>query len=84
MTNAWNGTSVSTILSRYKLEDIYNTDEFGLFYQGLPKETLHMKGEKYSGGKHSKVRLTRMAAASAAGGKLPIFAISKSANPRCF
>ena len=41
-----------------------------------------MKCENCSGGKHSKVRLTEMAAASAA--KLPIFAIGKSAKLRCF
>ena len=84
MTNAWNETSLPKTLSRYKLEDIYNANEFGLFYQGLPKKTLHMKGEKYSGGKHSKVRLTGMAAAGAAEEKLPIFIIGKSAKPRCF
>ena len=41
MTNALNETSLSTILWRYKLKDIYNaTDaEFGLFYQGFPKKT---------------------------------------------
>ena len=43
-----------------------------------------MKGEKGSGGKYSKVRLTRMAAASAAGEKLPIFVIGKSVKSRCF
>ena len=43
-----------------------------------------MKGEKCSGGKHSKVQLTGMAAASAAGEKLPIFVIGKSAKLRRF
>ena len=84
MTNALNEISLPTILLRYKLKDIYNADELGCFYQGLSKKTLHMKGEKGSGGKHSKVRLTRMAAASAAGEKLPIFVIGKSVKPRCF
>ena len=37
-----------------------------------------MKCEKCSGSKHSKVRLTGMAAAGAAGEKLPIFVIGKS------
>ena len=45
MTGAWKETSMPTILSRYKLKDIYNADDFGLFYQGLPKKTLHLKGE---------------------------------------
>ena len=35
-------------------------------------------------GKKSKVRLTGMTAASATGEKLPMFAIWKSKNPRCF
>ena len=84
MTNACNETSLPTILSRCNLKDIYNGDELGLFYQGLPKKALHMKGEKCSGSKDSKVRLTGMAAASAAGEKLTIFVIDKSTKPRCF
>ena len=65
-----------------ELKDIRNSTEFGLFYQGLPKKTLHMQGEKCRGSKHSKVRLTGMAATSAAGEKFPIFAVGKSAKPR--
>lgn len=84
MTNAWNETSLPTIMSRFKLRDIYNADEFGLFYQGLPTKTLHLKGQKCQGGKHSKVRITGMAAANALGEKLPMFVIGKSAKPRCF
>ena len=53
MTAAWKETSLPTILSRYELKGIYNANEFGLFYQGLPKKTLHLKGEKCSGGKYS-------------------------------
>ena len=37
-----------------------------------------------SSGKHSKVRLTGLAAGNATGEKLPLFAIGKSAKPRCF
>ena len=40
--------------------------------------------EKSIPGEKSKVRLTGMAAASATGEKLPMFAIWKSKNPRCF
>ena len=84
ITAAWKEISLPTILSRHELKDIYNADEFGLFYQGLPKKTLHLKGERCSGGKYSKVRLTGMAAASATGEKLPMFVIGKSVKPRCF
>ena len=84
MTAAWKEISLPTILSRYELKDIYNADEFGLFYQRLPKKTLHLKGEKFSNGKYSKVRLTGMAASSATGEKLPMFVIGQSVKQRCF
>ena len=43
-----------------------------------------IKSESCIGGKHSKVRLTGMAAANAVGEKLPMFVIGKSKKPRCF
>ena len=57
MTSSWDETTLPTIISNYRLEDIYNADEFGLFYQALPDKTLHLKSEKCVGGKHSKTRL---------------------------
>ena len=84
MTVSWKETHLPTILSRYELKDILNADEFGLFYQALPPKSMHFKNERCSGGKFSKVRLTGLAAANATGGKLPMFAIGKSAKPRCF
>ena len=84
MTASWNETLLPTILSKHKLEDLCNADEFGLFYQSLPKKTLHLKSEKCIGGKLSKVRLAGLAAGNAIGKKLPMFVIGKSAKPRCF
>ena len=75
MTAPWTETTLPTILSRYPLENIFNADEFGLFYQCLPNKTLHLKGEKCSGGMHSKIRLTGLAAGKAYG---------KDNKPRCF
>ena len=65
MTAHWKETHLPTILSRYKLKDIFNADEFGLFFQALPNKTLELKGEKCTGGKHNKVRLAGMSVASA-------------------
>ena len=65
MIASWSEAYLPTILSKYQLKDIYNADDFVLFYQALPDKSLHYKGERFSGGKHSKVRLTRLAAASA-------------------
>ena len=67
MTAPWTETTLPIILSCYPLENIFNADEFGLFYQCLPNKTLHLKGEKCSGGKHSKVRLTGLFAGNAHG-----------------
>ena len=84
MTSAWDETTLPTILSQYELGDIYNADEFGLFYKALPSQSLQLKSEKCTGGKLSKVRVTGLAAANAVGEKLPMFVIGKSAKPRCF
>ena len=52
---SWKGTSLPTILSRFQVKEMYNANEFALFYQGLPNKTLHRKREKCFGGKHRKV-----------------------------
>ena len=84
MVAGWDETKLPTLLSNYGLENIYNADEFGLFYQCLPDKLYQLKTEKCSGGKHSKIKITGLAAANAIGNKLPIFVIGKSKNPRCF
>ena len=73
MVAAWNKTTFLTLLSNYSLENVYNADEYGLFYQCLPKKSYQLKTEKCSGGKHSKIRITGLAAANAVGSKLPMF-----------
>ena len=83
MAASWAQTHLHTILSRYDLRDIYNADEFGLFYQQLPTKSCHLKGERCAGGKFSKVRLRGLAAGNAAGEKLPMFVIGKAEKPRC-
>ena len=84
MTAPWEETTLPTILARYQLKDIFNADEFGLFYEALPLKSLHFRGKRCSGGKHNKVRLTGMAAFDAFGEKIPMFVIGKSDSPRCF
>ena len=84
MTASWFETRLPTILSNYELTDIYNADEFGLFFQALPSKYLHLKEEKCIGGKFSQVRLTDLAAANANGEKFSMFIMGKSKSPRCF
>ena len=83
MTTPWRETTLSVILSHYGSRDIYNADEFGIFYRALPTKIMYLKGEKYTGGKYSKIRLTRLAAANMRGEKI-MFVIRKSKKPRSF
>ena len=46
MVNMWSETSLPTLLYSYDLKDIYNADEFGLFYQCVPNKTYQLKSEK--------------------------------------
>ena len=81
---SWKETTLPAILTNYQLRDIFNADEFGLFYKALPDKSLHLKSGRCIGGKHNKVHLTGMAAANAEGEKLPMFVIGKSVKPSCF
>ena len=80
MTAPWEETTLPTILARCQIKDVFNVDEFGLFYEALPWKSLHFRGKRCSGGKHSK----EMAASNTLGEKTPMFVIRKSASPRCF
>ena len=80
MVNSWSETSLPTLLYNYDLKDIYNADEFGLFYQCVPNKTYQLKSGKCSGGKLSKVRITGIVSANDAGDKLPMFVMGKARN----
>ena len=54
MVAGWNETTLLTLLSNYDLENIYNADEFGLFYQCLPDKSYQLKTEKCSSGNTAK------------------------------
>ena len=84
MTAPWEETSLPTLLARYQLKDIFNANEFGLFYEALPLRSLNIRGKLCAGGKHSKMRLTGMAASKTLGEKILMFVFGKSAIPRCF
>ena len=62
-------------LIKYNLNQIYNADEFGLFYCTQSSKSLHLKNEYRVGDKHSKLRLTGLTEANAVGKKLPLFVI---------
>jgi hypothetical protein len=71
-------------LAGWKEEDVFNADETALFWRVLPNKTLHFKGDKCSGGKRSKERITVLLVANMAGTEKQLLAIGNSANPRAF
>ena len=82
MVTPWEQTTLPTILSKYDLNQIYNTDEFGLFYCARPNKSLHLKNENCVGGKYTQLRLAGLTVANAVGEKLPLFAIRMSKKPQ--
>lgn len=72
------------ICEGYADVDIWNLDETGLFFKALPDKTMCLRGEKCSGGKLAKERLTLMLCVNAVGDFLEPLIIGKSARPRCF
>ena len=73
------------LVKDYKLEDVWNMDELGLFFKLLPDKGLIEKTKSKKGGKKSKVGLTAAFFVNAAGQKVDEPAIKwKSKKPRCF
>ena len=75
---------IDTICAGYEPKDIFNADETGVFFRTLPDRSLVVKGDSCKGGKRAKDRITALIACSAAGEKLPLLVIGKSAKPRAF
>ena len=65
----------------WKPENIWNIDETGCFWKGLPEVSLNKKGSRCSGGKQ---RNTWASFVNAAGGKEDPIVIGQSERPRCF
>lgn len=72
------------IIENYEPKNNANCDETAFFFRALPQKTLHKKGEKCFGGKHSKERLTVLLCCFADGQFEKPLVIGKSNNPRCF
>ena len=69
--------------AQYAVNDIFNADEFGLFYQAAPIRTVGPA--RLDGQKVRKERLTFLVCADADGTeKYPLVAIGCSKHPRCF
>ena len=76
---------IPELVRGYKLEDIWNMDELGLFFKLLPDKGVTEKAKSKKGGKKAKVCLTVAFFVNADGQKVdePVI-IWKSKKPRCF
>jgi hypothetical protein len=78
-------TKLKEIIKDYEPMNIFNADEFGLFYKLMPNSTYIFNGKKCKTGKKSKERITVLVCANMNGSeKLKLVVIGKSQNPRCF
>ena len=75
---------LSSICTGFRPEDIFNWDETGLFFRVSPTKTLAIKGERCSGDKVAKERISVLVMASMTGEKIKSLVIGKAQNPRCF
>lgn len=75
--------SIQERLKPYELRDIYNADEFGLFYRMAPDKTIAR--EQLEGRKKDKKRLSVLACSNADGShKVPLLIIGNAHKPRFF
>ena len=81
----WKQHIVPAILQAYNRDDIFNADETGLYYRGLPDRGHCIRGDELLGGKKAMERITTLVCANMSGTeKRPLFIIGKSRQPRCF
>lgn len=71
-------------IENYEMKNIANADETSLFFRALPVKSLQLKGERCSGGKKAKERLTVLLTVFADGKIEKPMVIGKSSKPRCF
>ena len=83
--DAWKSTILPQLLRDYSPEDIYNTDETGLFYKMQPSKSLVYKDEDGRGGKASKSRITVLTTANMTGThKVKPLVINNCQKPHIF
>lgn len=81
----WLATTWSSIKERYQPQDIFNSDETGLYYRATPDKAMVFKSAEAVGCKRLKDRLTVLLTCNMTGTeKTPPLVIGKSRAPRCF
>jgi hypothetical protein len=79
---AWKDTTLLHLMAKYFPKDIFNADEFGLFYNMLPDKTYTFEGASCKGIKVNKERITVLVCVNLDGTeKLPLLVIGKPKQP---
>ncbi len=81
--NHWK-QNLPNIIQGYDTRDIWNVDEIGLLWKGVPNRNLVLQGEKCKAGKLGKEKLTIVLFCLATGEKFKPLVIGKSQMPRAF
>lgn len=76
--------NIMTLCEGYTLDNIFNCDETGLFWRGVPTKSLASEVDKCKRGELAMERVTILLTASATGEKLKPFVIAKSCVPCSF
>ncbi len=83
--NYWTAEKVPEILAEYVPSNIFNADETGLYFKGLPNRGHVLASEKAEGCKVPKDRVTILVCANMDGSeKRRLLMIGKSKRPRYF
>lgn len=73
------------LLENYDHNNIFNADETGLYFKGLPDRGYCSADEKLCGGKKARERITVLVCSNMTGTeKRKLLVIGKSQKPRCF
>ena len=83
--STWLTQMLPPLIEKFSPKDVFDADEFGLFFKLMPDKSFVCKDEKCSGGKLSKERLTVLLCANSDDSeKLPPLVLGKSVKPHCF
>jgi hypothetical protein len=84
-TGNWLQTEWKTLLNTYSPDDIFNTDETGLYYGDTPNYCMIFKNDSASAGKKVRDRNTVLLTCNMMETiKMTPLVIGKSKSPRCF
>ena len=79
----WQQQVLQPLLRQFSTDDVFNLDETELFWRLLPNKTMSFRGERCTGEKKSKHRITLLAGENRSDTKkFPLLAIGKSNRPR--